>query len=124
MKTLMDTLNDLISQIREWPASTAMVIALNLFGWAAKKSTYIPNNLIPIFLVLMGALIYPFIGAPGDVGPMRNPDVMMAIYGSLLGFVSWAIHGIVWKQIIKRIPGADENGSTDKPTDTTQPKDK
>lgn len=99
--------------MQEWPISILLVVALNFVGWSMKRAGFIPNKLIPSVLMGLGSLIYVLIGDTGSIGPqVRNPSVILALYGLLLGVMAWLAHGLVWKQIEKRFPQI-QNGDTE-----------
>lgn len=99
-----------------------LVLSLNILGVGLKKSP-IPNWTIPIVLSLVGLFVYPYIAETGSVGfEVRNPDVLLAVYGFALGAASVGLNQ-VFRQIFGRlIEGPDEKKTEQpKPDSVKQP---
>lgn len=71
--------------------TVALVVALNIFGTALKKSP-ISNWLIPYLLLLAGAIVYPLIADPKLYVTVTNPLALKTIHGFLIGGCSTGIH--------------------------------
>lgn len=120
----MTFIEDLVSQIQKWPVSVALVVSLSLFGIVLKKIKAFPSRFISLALILLATGLYILIGETGTIGPtIRYPDVVLGIYGSILGALAWICHGVIYKQIIQRLPGV-KNGNNDTTTTFTKKDDK
>ena len=96
----------------------ALALALNLLGLGLKRSPA-PSWLIPMILPLLGGAAYPFIAETGKVSfECRNPDVLLVIYGVVIGAGSVGLNQAV-KQFLGRketVPAKDPATETDTKT--------
>lgn len=92
--------------MEQWPVSILLVAALNCVGWAIKRSGALSTKLIPIVLMVLGAMVYPFVAS--SLPTVRNPMAILVMYGLLLGVAAWIVHGIVWKRLAKLCPDIGE----------------
>lgn len=89
----------------ELPASALIVVVLIVIGYVLKVIKWIPNRLIPLALMLAGAVIYALIGEPGKVDPsFRHPTFVLALHGVVLAFIAWLIHNKGLKRLENKIP--------------------
>lgn len=95
MEALADVLKVLGSiwiQIQEAPAHLLLILVLNVIGVALKMSP-VQNRAIPPLLMLLGMGGYPFLASPANINPaFRHPEVVLALYGLLLGFLAVVAH--------------------------------
>ena len=123
----MELIHDFIKQMERWPSSVLVVVALMFVGWAIKRDEFLSSKTIPSVLMGLGALLYIFVGHPGSVNPeQRHPEIILALYGMILGVIAWITHGLVWRQIEKRLGSAlgDDTEIISKPkNENTKPKD-
>lgn len=100
---------DLIVKLTPIPL---LVIALNIIGLGLKKVPTIPNWTVPLFLPVIGAIVYPFIGAMvpiGGIEKLAHPSVFYALIGFVCGGVA------VWgHQVVTQYAG--RNGAAPAPT--------
>lgn len=83
----------------------ALALALNLLGMALKRSP-MPSWGIPTVLPLLGGVAYPFIAETGKVSfECRNPDVLLAIYGVVIGAGAVGLN-----QAVRQFLGRNGNG--------------
>lgn len=108
MEDVFKTAGVVWDYVTAMPGHLLLVLLLNIVGLVLKRIRHVPNNLIPALLVLGGAVLYPFIGQPGQVSTqLRNPQMVLVIYGVLLGFAAWILHLTVLKRggkFIRRLP--------------------
>lgn len=119
----MEIISDFIKQMESWPSSVLVVVALMFVGWAIKRDEFLPSKTIPSILMGLGSLIYVFVGHTGSISPeQRHPEIILALYGMILGVVAWITHGLVWKQIEKRLGSAlnDDTEIISKPKEETK----
>lgn len=58
------------------------------------------RDFIPLFCILVGPVVYPFLGDPGKISfTTANPVVAQVLIGLVLGVLAWALHD----QVISRI---------------------
>lgn len=108
-------MNELTELLQSSPP-IALALALNAVGLALKRSP-IACWLIPFILPILGAAAYPFIAEPGKVNfECRNPDLLLAIYGFVIGSGSVGINQMLRQFLDRR----NEDGDTKflKKTDT------
>lgn len=75
----------------------ALVIAL---GYIVRIIPVIQNKFIPLFAVIAGAVLLPLIAPMGYVGEQwKNPTVVLAIYGFIVGVAAWAAHALIIARI-------------------------
>lgn len=122
----MSILEDFIEQVQRWPVSLVMVVALSFAGIAMKRMAAFPNKYISAVLMIMGMVIYVLVSERGSISPnVPYPNVVLGLYGCVLGMISWGVHGIIWKVMSEKLPGL-VNGDTKliKKSDTASPPDK
>lgn len=107
-------MND-IQELLKLSPPVILVLGLNFLGLGLKKSP-MPNWTIPIILSLTGLVVYPHIAETGSVGfEVRNPDVLLAVYGFALGAASVGLNQ-VFRQIFGRfMDGAEEKKVAEQP---------
>lgn len=75
----------------------ALVIAL---GYIVRIIPVIQNKFIPLFAVVAGAVLLPLIAPAGYVDEQwKNPTVVLAIYGFIVGVAAWAAHALIIARI-------------------------
>lgn len=100
-------MNELTELLQSSPP-IALALALNAIGLALKKSP-VACWLIPFILPALGAGIYPFIAEAGKVNfECRNPDMLLAIYGFVIGSGSVGINQMLRQFLDRR----NEDGET------------
>lgn len=80
----------------------ALVLALNVIGFFAKKTKGLPNDAIPWILMAIGGGVYPFIADYTTI-VSNYPTILAIIYGICLGGMSVGIH-----QGVSRLLGGDK----------------
>lgn len=109
---MMDLLKDFVEQIRSWPISLALVVALAFTGIALKRTRAFDNRFIPAMLISLGTILYVLVGERGSINPhVQYPNVALGLYGCILGTIAWVTQGLLWKYLLQRIPGVN-NGDT------------
>jgi hypothetical protein len=92
------------NRITGMPSHLLLILVLNVIGVLMKLIPQIPNRLIPVLLIVLSTVFYPALVTPGTVNPeFRNPTVVLAIYGFLIGAMAWVAHLLVWKRIGKKL---------------------
>lgn len=110
-------MNELTELLQASPP-IALALALNVLGVALKKSP-LPNWVIPTVLPVIGAFAYPFIAETGKVGfTVRNPDVLLGVYGFVIGSASVGLNQI-FRQFLGRLTEGPEEKKTETPKDKT-----
>lgn len=125
-------LSDAAKQIYSAPVWLLFALAINVFGLCLKAFPPIPNRLIPPLCVIMGAVVFPFIGnVDAIVPPPKHPVVVLVMLGIIFSFIAWALHGLFLKRFEKFLPegivGSNSNTTTAKTdsaksNETTTPK--
>jgi hypothetical protein len=96
-----------------------LVISLNGLGWALRMTPKVPNWLIPLFLPVVGAVVWPQIG---DYSPVilkaKMPWLLMSLYGFGLGWIAVGAN-----QFVRQIMGHfwPETPTTPPATPSTPP---
>lgn len=100
-------MNELTELLQSSPP-IALALALNAIGLALKKSP-LQSWLIPLLLPTIGAVAYPFIAEVGKVNfECRNPDLLLAIYGFVIGSGSVGLNQMLRQFLDRR----NEDGET------------
>lgn len=107
----------------------AIILNIVVFLWRLSETAN--NRWIPHILVLGGMLLYWLLG-PMDTIPkeQRHPEVLMLLFGAILGFISWAANGAVAKAISAKFPGlfpepdAKQQNKLDKQNERHDPESK
>jgi hypothetical protein len=95
-----------IEEILELSPPVALTVALNLVGVFLKKSP-INDWLIPFILMVLGAVVYPFICETAKVSyQVTYPVILNAIYGLCIGGLAVGIHAS-WKSFLHAKSGGD-----------------
>ena len=109
----------------EWDAKLAgapsglLVFALCIAaGYAWKSVKLLPNRVIPLVVMLTGAILHPILSG-GDVA-------RTAVIGFVIGFLAWLFHRLILKRIEDRLGVKLTEDETDfiakPPTDNYDPK--
>lgn len=94
------------NEIYQIGAPFALAAVLNIVGFALKKSPS-PDWLIPIIIMMLGGVAFPFIADYSKITyECKNPQVLMAIFGVGIGGVSVGLH-----QGMKQFLGRNGNGN-------------
>lgn len=94
------------TQITSAPAHLLLVLILNVLGYALKKSPVIPNQYIPIGVLVAGTFGYPLMVSPGSVDPAYpHPQFILHMYGFLLGALALIVHRLVLRRFGKFLNG-------------------
>ena len=112
----MEYVQDFLAQIDKWPFAVVLVFALNVLAWMLKKIEVFPDKFIGPTVVMLGSIIYPFVGEIQSLKPdTQHRLLILAIYGIVVGFVACAGHGLFW-MFVSKIPGfKNGNGTPTKP---------
>lgn len=93
MNDTIKVITDIWGQIGKLPTAIIIAASVMAFGLVLKKSASFPNKFIPLFVVLACSMSYAILGDAGEINPrQRYPRVILAFYGSLLGFMTWLSH--------------------------------
>lgn len=77
-----------IQAIQELSPPILLMVFLNVIGWVLKRTPF-PNNWIPLALLFLGGLTYPFIYDRGQVVlNVEYPLALVIIYGVCIGGAS------------------------------------
>jgi hypothetical protein len=97
-----------LNEIVQLSPPIALALGLNIVGAAIKKIGRL-DSAIPLVLISLGAVIYPFISEMGKVDyECRNPMVLLGIYGALIGSASVGLN-----QMFRQFLATKDSGSTD-----------
>lgn len=93
----LKTVTSLWSQLVAAPAHLLVLVVLLVVGVMIKISP-VPNPWIPWVLIGLGTVLYPQLASPTAVHhDLRNPTVVLAIYGFLLAVGSIVLHMLLRK---------------------------
>lgn len=97
LEATLKTVTSLWAQLVAAPAHLLVLVVLLVVGVMIKISP-VPNRWIPWVLMGIGIGLYPQLAAPTAVHPdLRNPTVVLAIYGFLLAVGSIVLHMLLRK---------------------------
>lgn len=108
-------ITDIVGQARKLPFAGLLFFVLIAIGVVLKKSALFPNKYIPLVTLSLGAVGYAFLGDPGQIDPGQPyPRVILAFYGTILGFITWGSHRWFLKRLEQFLPrGFFPKGSFD-----------
>lgn len=99
-------ITQLWEQVIKSPVWIVIALVLNVLVFLWRKSDRTDNRWIPRICVLGGMLLYWALGPMDTIAKeQRHPWVLMLLFGALLGFGSWAAHGLLIKAIRLKFPG-------------------
>lgn len=116
MKEAFEIFTDLPGQLSKLPTAGVIALVIVAVGMAVKRTRWIPNRFIPLIALAIGGSLYSFMGKPGAISPdLPHPQLVLMLYGFLIGFGAWAAHVFVLKRFEKYIPGltASMEGDSD-----------
>lgn len=97
LEATLKTVTSLWSQLVAAPAHLLVLLVLLVVGVMIKISP-LPNRWIPWVLILIGVVLYPKLASPKAIHQeLRNPQVVLAIYGFLLAVGSIVLHMLLRK---------------------------
>lgn len=97
LEATLNTITSLWSQLAAAPAHLLVLVVLLALGVMIKISP-VPNPWIPWVLMGVGTVLYPQLASPSAVHPdLRNPTVVLAIFGFLLAVGSIVLHMLLRK---------------------------
>jgi hypothetical protein len=115
----MDLLNDLIKTLGATNGKVLFLLSLNLLGFVLKYFPRIPNQVIPLTLMAVGAAVFPFVSDSKASDPsMHYPVAHLIMQGFVLGFFAWIAHDKVLRYAEKFLPDGffkDPNNQTPPP---------
>lgn len=83
--------------------TVGLVIAL---GYIPRWIPQISNKLIPLFCIVMASILYTLIGDCSKISfETKYPVVVMAMIGTILGVVAWALHDLLLSRFEKMVLG-------------------
>lgn len=101
---LVEGIQGVWDRIVSMPGHLLLVLVLNVLGFVLKH-TPVPNRFIPLVIIIVGTVVHPAIASPGTVGPdFRNPTMVLALYGFLLGALAWTLHSVAFRHLEKFLP--------------------
>ena len=106
-ETILDQATQFLSKLYGAPAGLLVIILCIIAGYILKKIKSIPNDAIPMFVVLLGATIYPLIADDRNDITLRVWIVRNLVIGLTLGFAAWIIHNKVIKYFTDKF-GTDD----------------
>jgi hypothetical protein len=119
---ILNTISSLWDRITSAPIHLLLILALNALGVLLKRVPQIPNHVIPLILIGLATVGYPLLAGPGTVNPeSRHPQVVLGIFGFLLGFGAWLLHLFLLKHAEKYLPTWLRGESTPPATGTPGP---
>lgn len=78
------------------------VVAVIALGYIPRFVPGVPHKYIPLFCIMVGPVVYPFLGDRNKIAfETTNPVVAQVLIGLVLGVVAWATHD----QVIGRLEG-------------------
>ncbi len=105
MSDALKVFTDMWGQLGKMPVAVIIAATGMIVGLMMKKASRIPNWTIPLAVLLWCAFWYAFLGDTGSINPNQNcPRCILAFYGILLGFVTWAAHKFFLKKLEKFLP--------------------
>lgn len=110
----MEWLTDIVGQLYKWPVWLALATFSIVVGVMLKKAKFFPNRFIPWVVVPLNAVGFWYFGNPGTVSPeCIHPEGVLAIYGTILGFLAWGAHAFILKKLAGFLPAGVISFDTD-----------
>lgn len=105
MQTILELLTDTWNQIGKLPIAFAIAAASMFVGLILKRAKFFPNRFIPLWVVASCAIAYTLLGDAKKIETSQeHPRAVLAIYGIILGFLTWLSHKWVLWRIEKFLP--------------------
>lgn len=113
---------DLLHDINGLPGYVLVLLLCWVAGFIMKRVRQIPNESIPIAIVLLGGLMNVLLAPPRAQGEIVRLWVMRnIIVGIIIGFIAWAAHRFLFKSILGRFLPASEDDALQEPSKPVDP---
>jgi len=121
----MDTtfITDLWTQITNAPIWIVIGLVINVFSFLWRRANYLDNKWIPFMCVGSGTGLYWLLAPIKSISAdQRHPQIVMMMFGMILGFASWASQGPLMAYAQKKYPNWFPPQNTDnKPKGLQEP---
>lgn len=82
-----------ISDLFQLSPPVLLVVGLNAVGAVLKRIPPLPNWTIPLILMALGGVAFPFIAEVGMVSyNCKNPEVLNSVFGVIIGASATGLH--------------------------------
>lgn len=99
-------IRDLVKIIKGLGPEAMTGAVLIVVGWWLRGIKSIDNATIPKIVILLGGILYPSLGQPGQVSTeFRNPEVWLICVGLLIGCAAWFLHEKIIAKFEDKVPG-------------------
>lgn len=108
----MEPIIQLYNQVLHAPSFLLIAICINVLGLLIMTIPGVSNRIIPWMAIVVGLVVFPFV-APKDM-----PIADRLMLGLILGFMSWAAHGLFLAKLAVWFPGvfpAEPSAKTKEP---------
>lgn len=118
MDFIASYISDAMSQLQSWPNEALMFAVLVIISRIVKGTSWIPDNLELLAVIVIGAAGEILMGDVGKVTfECNNPEVRLAAIGVVIGFIAWIAHISVLRKVEDWIGSKlSSNKEPEKPT--------
>ena len=103
METLLESLAETLNKLGGAPASILVLFACVIAGYVLRCVRRFPNEAIPVAVILVGGLIYPFVADDNNDFTLRVWVIRNSIIGLTIGFIAWTVHNKILKKVEERL---------------------
>jgi hypothetical protein len=107
MNNAISLFTDLWGQLGRAPVALIICVTAMVIGLALKRQTWFRNTLIPFVVMLWCSVGYWLLGDASHITSVAagwRQKLVLAFYGIILGFVTWAAHAFLLKKAEKFLP--------------------
>lgn len=103
MNEILTLAGDAWEQLTRSPIWFVIAVFALAFGLFLKWAKFFDNRFIPSAVVSLTTLLYAILG---DATKIKNPypQLVLALYGFILGFLVWGSHRFLLKKLEKFLP--------------------
>lgn len=105
IETELQHVIDMLQKLNGAPALLLVGLVCIITGYALKWVKKFPNEGIPLAVIFMGGVVYPFVADANNDIPLRVWIIRNAMIGLVVGFVAWLVHNKFISKIEDRITG-------------------
>jgi hypothetical protein len=95
IETFLEKLITVLQSLEGAPASVLVILLCIIVGYIFRFIKSFPNDAVPVVVILLGGMVYPWIADGRNIIPLRVWNIRSAIFGLVLGFIAWMAHKYV-----------------------------
>ncbi len=112
MNDYLDLAKSVVETLVSLPSIIVFALACLVMEWVIRRTEWISNKIIPFFLIVVMAVVVPFL-VPPRVDPLLSypalADWIRRIsVGAISGLLTWAVSGLVFRFMAKFLPALED----------------